>query len=231
MNRKWMPLGISALVLTTAACTNLSPTGTKPGIQNSNLREEPNPIISNNSAQLSMTLSNGSSYSTMAVPSAPTLQHVYVKFGQVQVHFDGAASASASATESADTDPAWINFPASASQTIDLMALAQDTPFGFVSTLEKGTYTQIRLPVESASLVFSDASTASLNISSGNLKIIKPFEIKAGYKTTLHFDFDCSRSLISAGGAWRLNPTAVRTVPSYEEIPAATPSATSSATP
>jgi len=218
------------LLLSLAACAGL-PQGPSTNTTGSNgaglIQKLPEELVSNNSNSLTMTLSNGAGYSTAAAPVAPEVQHVYVTFDQVRVHYDATASVDTPpATESADADAGWISFPASASVPIDLVGLSADTLFGASSSLQVGTYTQIRLPVTSAEIVFSDQSTESLDIASGNLKIIKPFAIKPGTKTTLHFDFDTAHSLQSANGQWKLRPTAIKTVATYEALPAATSSAT-----
>lgn len=217
-----------ALILGLTACAGLPFGVGGPGLGDKPsglVQKLPDELVSNNANSLTMTLSNGAAYSTMGV-SQPSVSHVYVTFDQVRVHFDASASLEAPpATESADADAGWIAFPASASERIDLIGLSADTLFGASSSLTPGTYTQIRLPVQEAEVVFSDATTAPLDVASGNLKIIKPFAIKPGTRTTLHFDFDTAHSLVSANGAWKLRPTAIKTVASYEALPAATASA------
>jgi len=215
------------LMLSVGACTTL-PQGpsTTTSPTSSLIQKLPDEVISNSANSLAMTLSNGSAYSTMAAPVAADIKHVRVTFDQVQVHFDATASIDTPpATESANADPGWISFPASASQPIDLVGLTPDTLFGASSSLEVGTYTQIRLAVKAAEITFADNATASLDIASGNLKIIRPFTIKPGYKTLLHFDFDTARSIQEANGTWRMRPTAIRTIPTYEALPIATASA------
>lgn len=219
-------LGVASLAV--GACTGLpqGPAGMTPEASGL-IQKLPDEIISNNANSLVMTLSNGAAYSTMAAPSEPEIKHVRVRFDQVQIHFDATASLDAPpATESADADPAWVTFPASTSQVVDLVGLSADTLFGASSSLAVGTYTQIRLAVKAAELTFADASTASLDVASGNLKIIKPFSIKPGTKTTLHFDFDTARSIHKANGAWKMRSTAIKTIPTYEALPTATQSAT-----
>ena len=228
----------SLLVGGLVACTS-APSGTSAGTNapnstSSNLSSSTTTSSTGNNA-LQMTLSNGSAYSTQAVtgaPSSPTFNHVYVNFSKVQIHYDGAASASAPATTSADTDPGWEDFSASSSQTIDLVNLPTDTGFGAMTNLKNGTYTQIRLVVNSAMVDYTlngVEATASLDISSGDLKIIKPFTLSDDQKTILHFDFDTNHSLVDANGAWRMNPTAIHTVATYVALPAASPSPSPSA--
>ncbi len=237
------------------ACTGLN--GLLGGLgSNSSLNGSVN-LTSNNSnslssvSPLSMTLSNGSTYATQALtaspsttptsgaPTSPTLDDVYVTFSQVQVHYDGENTATGSltppATDSPDTDPGWLTFNASTSQQIDLEKLATDTAFGTMNSLKDGTYTQIRLAVQSAEVKYTNpdgsSATASLDVPSSELKIIKPFVLKPGYATTLHFDFATSQSVRQANGVWMINPTAIHTVPTYAVQPSPAPSASPSASP
>ena len=228
-----------------AACSSLN--GLLAGGGTSGLTSSTN-LTSNNSNSLSsvspltMTLSNGSTYATQALtagaPASPTINHIFVNFSQVQIHYDGSNTATESltapATDSPDTDPGWMTFNASTSQQIDLENLATDTAFGTMDTLKNGTYTQIRLAVQSAEVDYTlngTSATASLDVPSNELKVIKPFVLKPGYSTTLHFDFNTANSVRQANGSWMINPTAIHTVPTYTVLPSASPSPTPSASP
>lgn len=231
MTRRSYPLFASSLALGLLAACTQAPGGVHPTSGGLPAGTGSAGLINNNSGSLAMTLSDGSAYSTQAAPSSPTIKHVFVNFSKVQIHYDGAASASAPASASADTDPGWLDFNASASQTIDLVNMPQDSMFGAMTQLQNGTYTQIRLAVNTAEVDYTDttgaSATASLDVSSGNLKIIKPFTLSANQQTILHFDFDSKHSVRQdgPGGTWRMNPTAVHTVVSYQPFPSASASA------
>lgn len=202
-------------------------------------------IVTTGSSSLSVTGSNGSTYATQGfnVASLPTasskfggvsnVADAFLTIDKLQVHYAGAADPTTvqDATSSApvDSDPSWVTV-STASTTLDLGNLSTDSPLGGAS-LRNGTYTQIRAVVTGAYVKFSDGSTASLDVSGGDLRIVKPFVLKPGYSTTLHFDFNTAHSFVDAGGTYRMNPTAVHVVPTQAQLPSANASASPSPSP
>ena len=89
-----------------------------------------------------------------------------------------------------------------ATQTINLIEWSNglSTPLGSIE-LEAGTYNQIRLIIESASVTI-DEVTSDITVPSGaqtGLKLTHQFTLEAGSTYDLMIDFDASRSVVSAG--------------------------------
>ncbi len=69
------------------------------------------------------------------------------------------------------------------------------------------TYTQIRLDVTSA-MITENGTQVEARIPSGEIKIVRSFEIIAGETTIVTLDFDAERSVVAQGtGAFQLRPT------------------------
>lgn len=98
-------------------------------------------------------------------------------------------------------------------RTFDLMELVNGD-FGLLceADLEAGTYTQIRIMFESATLIV-DGEPQNLFIPSGNqtgLKLVGGFKVNPGVITELTLDFDVAKSLHEAppgSGNYILRPT------------------------
>jgi len=91
--------------------------------------------------------------------------------------------------------------------TYDLVQLQDVYQYLGETSLEPGIYTQIRLTVESA-LVTIDGVEHSLEIPSGNIKMVKSFVIEEGKTTTLILDFDAQQSVHETGaGKYIMKPT------------------------
>ncbi|TFB11336.1 DUF4382 domain-containing protein [Candidatus Marinimicrobia bacterium MT.SAG.3] len=87
-------------------------------------------------------------------------------------------------------------------QTINLIEWSNglSTPLGSIE-LEAGTYNQIRLIIDSASVVI-DGVKSSVQVPSGaqtGLKLTHQFTLEAGSTYNLMIDFDASRSIVSTG--------------------------------
>ena len=93
-------------------------------------------------------------------------------------------------------------------QTINLIEWSNglSTPLGSIE-LETGTYNQIRLLIESASVTI-DGVISDVTVPSGaqtGLKLTHQFTLEAGSTYDLMIDFDASRSIVSHGP--KANPT------------------------
>lgn len=93
-------------------------------------------------------------------------------------------------------------------QTINLIEWSNglSTPLGSIE-LEAGTYTQIRLIIESATVTV-DGVVSDITVPSGaqtGLKLTHQFTLEAGSTYDLMIDFDASRSVVSNGSP--ANPT------------------------
>ncbi|MDD4860068.1 MAG: DUF4382 domain-containing protein [Dehalococcoidales bacterium] len=70
-----------------------------------------------------------------------------------------------------------------------------------------GKYTQVRLTVELIQVALNGGELKPATVASGILKLVHPFEIKAGQSTTLVIDFDADKSVNVAGnGEVKVSP-------------------------
>ena len=99
-------------------------------------------------------------------------------------------------------------------QTINLIEWSNglSTPLGSIE-LEAGTYNQIRLIIDSASVTV-DGVKSAVTVPSGaqtGLKLTHQFTLEAGFTYDLMIDFDASRSIVSHGpkanATYSLKPT------------------------
>ena len=126
----------------------------------------------------------------------------------------------------ADTpDSAWVSLPfaeGATARTCDLKKLVNAQDILGVGPLTAGHYTQVRLTVSRATLHFDNPSagsacastvappsgrSAAVEVSSGEVKLNREFDVAAGGTTTMVVDFDGDRSVIELGnGAYRMSP-------------------------
>lgn len=108
------------------------------------------------------------------------------------------------------------------SRTCDLKKLQASQDILGTGPLAAGHYTQIRLVVVSAALYFDNASSgpacaptmaapagrnASLNVSSGDVKLNREFDVTATGATTILVDFNGDQSVTLQGnGEYRMSP-------------------------
>ncbi len=135
---------------------------------------------------------------TDAKPVLPTgTSHVFVVIDEVSVHSSGGG---------------WTSLPLTQSPfTIDLLQFSngQTTRLVPQATLAPGHYTQIRLGVQSATLVTGTGQQFPVQIPSGDLKTDKnfDFDVTGGGSVALTVDFDLSQSLVATGsGNYILKP-------------------------
>jgi hypothetical protein len=125
----------------------------------------------------------------------------------------------------ADTsDGGWsrLNFESGSTRTCDLKKLVNAQDVLGVGPLASGHYTQLRLTVTNAVLYFDNPSTgpacaasiptpagasAPVQVSSGEVKLNRQFDVPEGGATTILIDFDGDKSVIQQGnGAYRMSP-------------------------
>jgi len=114
--------------------------------------------------------------------------------------------------------------PAATTRTCNLKKL--DGPFDILgaASLDAGQYTQIRLVVQSAQIYFGGTATGepacatalaapggamseTLEIPSGEVKLIHPFALTSNGTTTIELDFDGGQSVNQTGnGRYRMTP-------------------------
>jgi len=135
---------------------------------------------------------------TDAKPSLPTgITQVIVTIDEVSVHQSGGD---------------WISLPlAQTPFTIDLLQFTEGRTTQLVpqATLTSGKYTQVRLEVQSATIVTDTGQQIPVEIPSGNLKTDKnfDFDVTGGGAVALTVDFDLSKSIVVTGsGKYQLKP-------------------------
>lgn len=158
---------------------------------------------------------SGDGSASIYVKDAPTdeFSEIHVNFTQVQVHYAGNGSDD-NETEEED-EGSWITLFENADGTdIDLLAASGNaSAFLGEERLEPGKYTQIRIIVQSAYGIDHDGNTVDIPVSSGTLKIIKPFNVVAGEESKITVDIDLDRSLVKTGNqGWRMTPVVGSTV-------------------
>lgn len=135
---------------------------------------------------------------TDAKPALPPgIAQVFVTIDEVSVHKSGGK---------------WISLSlAQTPFTIDLLQFTDGHTTQLVPQvkLTSGKYTQVRLGVESATIVTDTGDHIPVEIASGDLKTDKnfDFEVTGGGAVALTIDFDLSQSLVVTGsGKYKLKP-------------------------
>jgi len=103
--------------------------------------------------------------------------------------------------------------------TFDLMKLAkaEEAEILGAEEIKVGSFTQIRMDVDSVEVVTVDGDNITAEVPSGKLKIVRPFNVEDGVKTVLTLDFDGSKSVIITGKGEALFKPVVKLVVEYEQ--------------
>ncbi len=147
----------------------------------------------------------------------PVVTAINVTFDNITVHKAG----------DGDSEGEWIVVSENLNKTVDLLQLSGVGDLLGEDEIQAGHYTQIRVGVVKV-VVTVDGShqkkvalepAAGAEMSSGDLKFVRPFEVKADETTVVLIDFDVSedRSVVFAGGKWIFKPTIKLDVTSPEE--------------
>jgi len=83
--------------------------------------------------------------------------------------------------------------------TFDLFEIIDEADILGSENVTAGKYTQIRMYVIEVAGLTTDNVSYTADVPSGKLKLIKPFEVKEGWKTILTLDFDGDKSLKMTG--------------------------------
>ncbi|NLH25448.1 MAG: DUF4382 domain-containing protein, partial [Methanomicrobiales archaeon] len=103
-----------------------------------------------------------------------------------------------SATESGETDTAgWITV-INETQSVDLLQFVNVSKVLGEKTLDAGTYTQIRLKIDSGTITV-DGTDYSLTVPSGVLKLNRGFVLVPNETRMLTLDFNMEKSVVSTG--------------------------------
>jgi len=142
---------------------------------------------------------------TMKITDAPpelNIEKAIVTISKVQVHIAGSADEDPNVT----TETGWSVIVEEA-KTFDLIAIKGVKEMLGSANLTAGKYTQIRLTVDSAKVTI-DGTEHDLEISSGTVKLIKPFTLEEGKEKVLTLDFDAAESIHAAGkDSYKMRPT------------------------
>ncbi len=94
----------------------------------------------------------------------------------------------------------WIDIPIAGNMTsFDLLQVKDIQAFFGSANVSAGKYTQVRLVVDAAQVSTADGQTRDATVNSGEIKIVRPFDIVEGETTELLLDFDAGHSVIFTG--------------------------------
>lgn len=119
--------------------------------------------------------------------------HVYVTFDQIAVHPE---DANASEWQTVNLTQ----------KTVDLASLTGISELVGSASLKAGTYTQLRIVVESVRGVMTNGTQVNFVVPSGELKTADAFNITLGQTTNLTIDMNLSQSIVQAGSEWIFTP-------------------------
>jgi len=94
-------------------------------------------------------------------------------------------------------EDSWITV-VSQEKTFDLVAIQGAEVFLGSENVSSGNYTQIRLDVTKV-IVTLDGKDITAKLPSDKLKVVRPWEVKAGQKTILTLDFDADKFVVLTG--------------------------------
>lgn len=157
---------------------------------------------------------------------ADELRAVFVTFNEVKVHRAGEDDSTDEALQSVPDDDlstvpdndidgddsSWVTI-VNTTKTIDLKQFQGDArAFLGESNVKAGKYTQIRIYVTDSYGEDLEGGRVNVTLSSGVLKIVRPWNVEDGKTTTLVVDFDLDKSLSKQGEDYRLKPVLKLTV-------------------
>ena len=165
-----------------------------------------------------LTAPVGQSTLIIAIKDAPkttdpgTITHLWLHIGEVSVH-QASANLTANetdeeitATESDDTSTAGWTVVVNQPQRVDLMQLTNVSQVLGQKTMDAGTYTQIRLKIDSGTITV-DGNEYSLAVPSGVLKLNRGFVLTPNETLKLTLDFNAEKSIIRTGSdQYKLKP-------------------------
>ncbi len=133
-------------------------------------------------------------------PPPPKADSVLVEVGQIEIH------------RIAGPDTGWltvINEPV----TFDLLKIAEVQKFLGTQEVPSGTYTQLRFIITKATVVV-DGEEHDVHVPSGELNLVRPFQVEKGGITVILLDFDGIGSLyVTGGGRFMMKPKVNMLVP------------------
>ena len=137
----------------------------------------------------------------------PEVTAIEVTFDNISVHRAG---------DEGESGGERITVAENLGRTVNLLRLSDIGELLGQDEIEAGHYTQIRVGVTKVRVTIDGVSTdigleptGDAKISSGGLKFVHNFEVRADETTVITIDFDISadKSLVFAGGKWIFKPT------------------------
>jgi hypothetical protein len=133
---------------------------------------------------------------TDAPPQKKDITSVMLTISSIEIHTTGDNTTAQNQQQGGDT---WIKLNVTGSNTVDLLKIKGLDELFAVGDVKAGKYTQVRLVIANASVGFSDNTTSTATIPSGELKFVNSFDVVAGKTTVLTFDFDADKSINVTG--------------------------------
>ncbi|MFC1860354.1 DUF4382 domain-containing protein [Chloroflexota bacterium] len=116
--------------------------------------------------------------------------------------------------QSQDNGGEWITIDISEDvATFDLLEIEGIEQYLGTNQVEAGKYTQVRLVVDKIMVAFDEGELEEADVSSGELKIVRSFDVIAGEATALVLDFDADRMVtVTGAGKIKVKPVIKLTV-------------------
>lgn len=149
----------------------------------------------------------GTGSAAVYVKDAPRddFESLFVTFSEVRVHQSGSADANSSA--------GWLTL-VDEEHTVDLLAYSDDDSRAFLGkgNLSAGRYQSVVITLIGARGVLNDGSEVDVEVSSGKVRLVQGFDVRAGETTRIVLDFDLDKpgSVVKAGDRYRLTPVVGR---------------------
>jgi hypothetical protein len=145
---------------------------------------------------------------TDAPPQKKEITSVMLTVSSIEIHSTGSGQDNQGTRPVSDntTKPqnqpggdTWTRINITGSSTFDLLKIKGLDELFAAGDVPAGKYTQVRLVVASATVGFSDNSTVTATVPSGELKFVNSFDVVEGKTTVLTFDFDAEKSINVTG--------------------------------
>jgi len=160
----------------------------------------------------------GQSTLVIAVKDAPkttsigTISYIGLNISEVSVHRASqgesvnSSAGEMAATASNETDTAGWTVVVDQTETVDLIRLVNVSQVLGQKTMDPGTYTQIRLKIDSGTITV-DNTSYPLDVPSGTLRLNRGFVLEANQTLKLTLDFNVEKSVVKTGNdQYKLQP-------------------------
>jgi len=156
-------------------------------------------------------------------PPGDEVTSIVVTVAEVQVHRalaeqeqsdEGTQNQEQEQEQSQPNGGEWITIDISEdAATFDLLEIKGIEQYLGTNQVEAGKYTQVRLVVDTIMVAFGGGELEEAEVSSGELKIVRSFDVIAGEATALVLDFDADRMVtVTGAGNVKVKPVIKLTV-------------------